>query len=185
MFKKNILCPFIEVVRNYGDNNAFCIDEKFYTYNEFARHISKIRKALKFSNHRSKNIGLVSNDDIEAYASIFSIWFEGFAYFPLHPQQPVERNLEIILQAEIDLVLCSGNNNLFSNVQSIFTSSLEFDELNLMSEPIPEDALAYILFTSGSTGKPKGVPIMRRNIDAFMKSFSEVGFKINHSDTYD
>jgi D-alanine--poly(phosphoribitol) ligase subunit 1 len=182
MFNTNILLLFIEVVRNYGENNAFCIAEKFYTYNEFARHISKIRKSLKSSNHKGKNIGLVANDDIETYASIFSIWLEGFAYVPLHPQQPVDRNLEIISQAEIDLVLCSGNNNLFSNVQTIFTSRLEFEELNLVPEPIPDDDLAYILFTSGSTGKPKGVPIMRHNIGAFMKSFSEAGFKINHSD---
>jgi amino acid adenylation domain-containing protein len=182
MFNTNVLYPFIEVVRNYGENNAFCIAENFYTYTEFARHISKIRKKLMSSNHRGKNIGLVANDDIETYASIFSVWFEGFAYVPLHPQQPVDRNLEIISQADIDLVLCSGNNNLFSNVQTIFTSRLEFEELNLVPEPIPDDALAYILFTSGSTGKPKGVPIMRHNIGAFMKSFSEVGLKINHSD---
>jgi D-alanine--poly(phosphoribitol) ligase subunit 1 len=182
MFNTNVLHPFIEVVRNYGEKNAFCIAENFYTYTEFARHISKIRKKLMSSNHRGKNIGLVANDDIETYASIFSIWFEGFAYVPLHPQQPVDRNLEIISQADIDLVLCSGNNDLFSNVQTIFTSRLEFEELNLVPEPITDDALAYILFTSGSTGKPKGVPIMRHNIGAFMKSFSEVGFKINHSD---
>jgi D-alanine--poly(phosphoribitol) ligase subunit 1 len=182
MFNTNVLHPFIEVVRNYGEKNAFCIAENFYTYTEFARHISKIRMKLMSSNHRGKNIGLVANDDIETYASIFSIWFEGFAYVPLHPQQPVDRNLEIISQADIDLVLCSGNNDLFSNVQTIFTSRLEFEELNLVPEPITDDALAYILFTSGSTGKPKGVPIMRHNIGAFMKSFSEVGFKINHSD---
>jgi amino acid adenylation domain-containing protein len=182
MFNSNILHPFIEVVKNYGDKNAFCIAEKFYTYNEFARNISKIRKALKFSNHRSKNIGLIANDDIETYASIFSIWFEGFAYVPLHPQQPVERNLEIISQAEIDLVICSGDYNLFTNVQTIFSSGLKFEELNLVPESIPDDALAYILFTSGSTGKPKGVPIMRGNIGSFMRSFSEVGFKINHAD---
>lgn len=182
MFNSNILHPFIEVVKNYGDKNAFYIAEKFYTYNEFASHISKIRKALKSSNHKSKNIGLVANDDIETYASIFSIWFEGFAYVPLHPQQPVERNLEIISQAEIDLVICSGDYNLFSNVQTIISSGLKFEELNLVPESIPDDALAYILFTSGSTGKPKGVPIMRGNIGAFMRSFSEVGFKINHAD---
>ena len=182
MFNSNILHPFIEVVKNYGDKNAFYIAEKFYTYNEFARHISKIRKALNSSNHRSKNIGLVANDDIETYASIFSIWFEGFVYVPLHPQQPVERNLEIISQAEIDLVICSSDYYLFSNVQTIFSSGLKFEELNLVPESIPDDALAYILFTSGSTGKPKGVPIMRGNIGAFMKSFSEVGFKINHAD---
>jgi D-alanine--poly(phosphoribitol) ligase subunit 1 len=182
MFNRNIIKPFVEVVENYGDNNAFCIAEKFYTYNELVKHISKIRKALRLSNARSKNIGLVANDDIETYASIFSIWFEGFAYVPLHPHQPVDRNLEIISQANIDLVICSNNTASFSNVNTIFSAQLEFDELLLVPEQIPDEALAYILFTSGSTGKPKGVPIMRGNVGAFMKSFFEVGFKINQFD---
>jgi D-alanine--poly(phosphoribitol) ligase subunit 1 len=182
MFNENVISPFIEVVKNYGENNAFCIAEKFYSYSEFAKHISKIRKALKLSNSRSKNIGLVANDDIETYASIFSIWLEGFAYVPLHPQQPVNRSLEIISQADIDLVLCSTDSNLFPNLQTIFSAQLEFEEFLLAPESAPDDALAYILFTSGSTGKPKGVPITRSNVGAFVKSFSEVGFKINHSD---
>jgi acyl-CoA synthetase (AMP-forming)/AMP-acid ligase II len=56
----------------------------------------KSRKALHLVNNKSGNIGLVANDDIETYASIFAIWLEGFAYVPLHPHQPVERSLEII-----------------------------------------------------------------------------------------
>ncbi|HEY5122177.1 MAG TPA: AMP-binding protein [Ignavibacteria bacterium] len=182
MFNENILQPFLDVVENYGDNNAFCIAGKFYTYNEFAKHISKIRKALQFLNTKSKNIGLVANDDIETYASIFAIWLEGFAYVPLHPHQPIDRNLEIVSQANIDLVINSIENNTFSIAQTIESTRLEFDELILQPKPAPDNALAYILFTSGSTGKPKGVPIMRSNIGAFMKSFLDVGFKINHFD---
>jgi D-alanine--poly(phosphoribitol) ligase subunit 1 len=182
MFDKNIILPFRDVIEKYGDRNAFCIAGKFYTYIEFARHISKIRKTLELSDINSKNVGLVVNDDIETYASIFSIWFQGLAYVPLHPQQPVERNLEVISQASIDLVLCSGDHKSFPNVHTINSALLEFEEFNLIPDPAPENAIAYILFTSGSTGKPKGVPITRCNVGAFIKSFLDVGFNINEFD---
>lgn len=182
MFDKNILTPILETIKQSGANHAFCIAEKFYTYTEFAQHISKIRKALQTSTVNSCNIGLVVNDDIETYASIFAIWLEGYAYVPLHPQQPVERSLEIISQANIDIVVNSRENDCYPGVQNIETAHLKFDEFVLQPKPASDDALAYILFTSGSTGKPKGVPITRSNVGAFMKSFFEVGFLINQSD---
>jgi len=116
MFCKSILFPFIESVEKSGANNAFCIDEIFYTYNEFARHISKIRNAIQSSNFKNKNIGLIANDDIETYASIFAIWLEGYSYVPLHPHQPAERSLEIISQADIDLVIDSSGKNCIYNI---------------------------------------------------------------------
>jgi D-alanine--poly(phosphoribitol) ligase subunit 1 len=182
LFEKIVLNPFLEIVEKYGHNNAFCVATKYYTYNEFARYISKIRKAIHYSAPKSKNIGLVANDDIETYAAIFAIWLEGFAYVPLHPLQPVERSLEIMSQSDVDLVINSGDNNLFPDITIIKSSRLEFDEFDLQPNSTPDNALAYILFTSGSTGSPKGVPIMRSSIGAFMKAFFEVGFKINHFD---
>jgi D-alanine--poly(phosphoribitol) ligase subunit 1 len=182
MFQKNILDQFLTIVEKFGSNNSFCINEKFYTYDDFAQNISKIRNALQASVTESKNIGLIANDDIETYASIIAVWLEGLAYVPLHPHQPVERNLEIISQANIDLVINSGNNSFYSPLQTIKSTHLEFHEFNLQPNPTPDSALAYILFTSGSTGKPKGVPITRGNLSAFMKSFFDTGFDITHSD---
>lgn len=182
MFHENVLNPFLKAVESFGSENAFCINEKFYTYNDLSQNISKIRKALQTSNVESNNIGLIANDDIETYASIFAIWLEGFAYVPLHPNQPVERSLEIISQANIYLVINSGKNSLFPTLQGIETRSLKFEELFLHSEPTTDDALAYILFTSGSTGKPKGVPITRGNLGNFIKSFWEAGFQIDQND---
>jgi amino acid adenylation domain-containing protein len=182
MFEKYILDQFLKIVENFGSNNAFCINEKFYSYYDFAQNISKIRKALQSLGMESNNIGLIANDDIETYASIFAIWLEGLAYVPIHPHQPVERSLEIISQADINLVINSSNNNLFSTVRTIESTRLEFDEFILQPEPTPDNALAYILFTSGSTGKPKGVPITRGNVGNFIKSFWEVGFKIDQND---
>lgn len=182
MFEKYILDQFFTIVENFGSNNAFCINEKFYTYGDFTQNISKIRKALQVSRTESNNIGLIANDDIETYASIFAIWLEGLAYVPIHPHQPIERSLEIISQANIDLVINSTCNNLFPNVQTIESASLNFKGINLRPEIASDDSLAYILFTSGSTGKPKGVPITRGNIGSFIKSFWEVGFHIDQND---
>ena len=92
MFDENILNPFLDKIEKFGDKNAFCVSGKFYSYREFAKNISKIRKALQSSNPKNKNIGIVANDDIETYASIFAIWLEGFAYVPIHPQQPQIRS---------------------------------------------------------------------------------------------
>ncbi|MEI6047766.1 MAG: AMP-binding protein [Bacteroidota bacterium] len=182
MFNENVLIPFHGIVQNFGGNNAFCINEKFYTYDDFARNISKIRKALQASRIKSHNIGLVANDDIETYASIFAIWLEGYAYVPLHPQNPVERSMEIILQAQIDLVIDSNPDSVFNRHVMIESAKLQFEELNLVPKLTSDEALAYILFTSGSTGKPKGVPITRANVGNFMKSFWQVGFQIDQND---
>jgi D-alanine--poly(phosphoribitol) ligase subunit 1 len=182
MFDKIVLGSLLETVDKFGENSAFIIADKLYTYIEFAKHISKIRKALQSSNTKSKNIGLVANDDIETYASIFSIWLEGFAYVPLHPSQPIERSLEIISQADINLVINSSDKNIYTTLETIESTRLEFEEFLLLPKPTSEDALAYILFTSGSTGKPKGVQITRRNVGAFMSSFWETGIQINEQD---
>jgi len=182
MFSKYIIHPFIEVLTIFPDRNAFLINEKFFTYKEFAEHISKIRIALNVFNNTTNNIGLVVNDDIETYAAIFAIWLEGMAYVPLHPQQPLERSLEIISQAELCLIIDSSPETIYKDIPVIESTKLMFDKFFLHPFIISDKALAYILFTSGSTGKPKGVQISRKNVGAFMKSFWETGIYINEND---
>ena len=182
MFTEIVLSPLINVIKESGERNAFCINECFYTYGQFASHISKIRDSLQLIPFENKNIGLVANDDIETYAAIFAIWMEGLAYVPLHPNTPVDRSLDIIEQAEIKLLINSISDKIFPEVQTIFSSELLFKDLNLSIKTFSENNLAYILFTSGSTGQPKGVPITRGNIAAFLQSFWETGLKITAND---
>lgn len=182
MFNTYVLAPFSEVVGKFPDENSFLINDIFYSYADFARHISSMRTALQSINVKSKNIGLVANDDIQTYASIFAIWLEGLAYVPLHPQQPMERSLEIISQAEIDLVMDSSLKTNYSNIPIIETATLQFEKFDLKPKITPDDDRAYILFTSGSTGKPKGVPITRKSLGSFMKSFWETGIHITEKD---
>lgn len=182
MFTKFVLDPIITSLTNCSENNSFYINETFYTYHDLALCISKIRTRLQEFSYSGKNIGLIVNDDLETYASIFAIWFEGYSYVPIHPRHPVERGLEVIDQAEIDLTIDSSDQPVFNAKNIIQSKKLSFQSLNLNSKQVDDKDTAYILFTSGSTGKPKGVPITRGNVGSFMKAFWEVGFQIDEKD---
>ena len=183
MFKQKVLEPVLNSIRQYGDRNAFCINEEFFTYKQLGECISKIRKSLIDADFKNSNVGLVINDDIESYASIFALWLEGYGYVPLHPNWPLERCMDIVGQVRLDLILDSSHESRFNGVNIISTNTLEFesDILNI-KDGISDEAIAYILFTSGSTGKPKGVQLMRKNVGAFMDSFWKTGIHLDEND---
>lgn len=183
MFYTKILNPVISSISNFPDRNAFCIDEKFYTYEQFGQAISKIRTAIQSKIFSNPNVGLVINDDLETYASIFALWLEGHSYVPLHPNWPLERCLDICEQVELKLILDSSEETRYDKNIVLNTSMLENTSDNLEpKQGVSDDDLAYILFTSGSTGKPKGVQLSRRNVAAFMDSFWKTGIEINEED---
>ena len=77
--------------------NAFCIDDKFYSYQDLLDSVIKVRKIITSNiDVIESNIGLVINDDLETYATIFGLWMEGKAYVPVNPIAPKTRNLEIL-----------------------------------------------------------------------------------------
>ena len=182
-FDEFIIKPLLRSIKELPDNNAFCINEKFYTYKQFGEYISKIRQELNKLDKGINYIGLVVNDDIETYASIFALWLEGKAYIPLHPKQPFERNEEVVAQMGINTILDSSDVTVYTNYNFISSKGLSYkDSFLAYNDRINDDTIVYILFTSGSTGKPKGVMINRRNVGTFMDSFWDTGIEIDKND---
>lgn len=184
-FETNILSQVMQSINECNTQNAFYIDGQYHKYHQFAQRISAIREQIRDMQSTEQIFALAIHDDLDTYASIFALWMEGKAYVPLHPNQPLERNLNIIDQVGLSNVLDSSNISVFEgqSLNVMHTSQYEYttDYLDNWVET-SDDALAYILFTSGSTGVPKGVQITRGNVAAFMDSFWETGINITEED---
>lgn len=184
-FETNILSQVMQSINECNTQNAFYIDGQYHKYHQFAQRISAIREQIRDMQSAEQIFALAIHDDLDTYASIFALWMEGKAYVPLHPNQPLERNLNIIDQVGLSNVLDSSNISVFEgqSLNVMHTSQYEYttDYLDNWVET-NDDALAYILFTSGSTGVPKGVQITRGNVAAFMDSFWETGINITEED---
>ena len=172
-----------EVIYKHLDRNAFFINETFYSYADLAKVITKIRISIRANTGASeKIIGLITNDDIETYAAIFAVWFEGKAYVPLSTDTPKERNESVIKQAGIITILDSSEKPFIPELKIIETKKLPETDIDLKSENIADDELAYMLFTSGTTGVPKGVPINRANLTGIIDALDAMKFDIDEND---
>jgi amino acid adenylation domain-containing protein len=152
--------------------NAFCINNRFYTYSEFSQYIAGSQQLLKYCLKGAVGcpVGIMCHDSIETFAAIFATWFSGCYIVPLHPLHPALVNHEKITQTGLGLIFNSeenasegmlgakyiGNKNQGSNAPITIT---------------PGTSRSYVLFTSGSTGKPKGVSINHTNLSAFIEGF--------------
>ncbi|WP_010522822.1 AMP-binding protein [Aquimarina agarivorans] len=164
--------------------NAFYIEETFYTYQEFSDLINAIRFAIQQTiDEKEKMVGLVTNNDLQTYAAILALWFEGKTYVPVNPDLPKIRNQKIFELTDIKHIIDSSETTVFSNYRVIHSSTIASYNEDLSLKNIKENDLAYILFTSGTTGLPKGVPISFSNVNILVNAIDkEPDFNLVASD---
>lgn len=178
-----ILNELLDNIVKYSKNKAFCIDEQFYTYEQFLKRINAIRFVISSNIEvEEKNVSIIANDDLDTYASIIALWFEGKTYVPLLNYAPEERNSQVINQANVKYVLTSKQFKQNLPASILVTSNQKDIEETQPIKNEDENLNAYILFTSGSTGQPKGVPITLHCVSSLIKAVEEAGDDINEHD---
>lgn len=184
----NLIQKYLDAFTRFGNNDAFCLEKRIYTYREFLSFINGSRALLESqpSFKPQKPVGVLCNEFPETYAAVFAIWFSGGIFVPLNPSVPVIVNEKIIHKYNIQFVLQAGDN----------TNKLDFKEVTVLNnrkvsseEVAPlfswdESQILYVLNTSGSTGIPKNVPITLKNVTAFLDGFFEKFPELNASDNF-
>lgn len=170
-FQQNSTRPFL------------CDDEEYYTYAQLLERIGRIRQYIRTNIAKDQTtVGLLAGTDLNTYAAIFALWFEGKAYVPLLPSAPLDRNQTVVREAKLTHVLSSRPFSQPLNAEIVQTLKLSDDII--AEAPTQEDAkrIAYILFTSGTTGVPKGVQITIGNLEAFIDAMVDLGHEIFNTD---
>ena len=180
-----------ESYERFSTRNAFYINGLFYNYSDFAQTVSNIRNYLELHfKGKEKLAGFLIYDDLESYASPFGILFAEMGFVPINPENPIERNISIIKQAGLKVILTSKDNlELQSSAKTegfilVNIKNLTNSKIDLTVKNTDEEETAYILFTSGSTGTPKGVPLSRKNLYSFADAFFKLGYKIDERDRF-
>lgn len=176
---------------NFQINNTnVClhIEDKSFSYSDIHKRIATIQSLIS-ENTSEDIVGVVSENSPDTYASILACWFSGKGFVPLHPGYPLERNEKIINQANINLVLTSGNDwesylpdN--HNITILQTIQNKTQNKHVITNEFSPEKIFCILFTSGSTGQPKGVPYSLKNIASTLDAFLSLGYKLSEKDRF-
>jgi len=162
-------------------NNAFCINEKYYSYSEFWEQIQGFYFQIK---NLETPIGIYCKNDIQTYAAVLACLLAETPYIPIHPSYPIHRINDILGQANIQHILLPYD-EIPADLKELKINFIFFQKNEKVAKIIlskKENPLGYILFTSGSTGKPKGVPINVKNLSTFIESYNASGFEITQND---
>ena len=189
----SILSRFIERSTQFPNSPAIFVDDRSYTYGELNDLCFAMCTLLKAHDiKKGDRVGIFIEDNIYTYASLLGILSCGACYAPLNYNNPVERNVGIIADAGIKVLLYTEKEDKARELS--VSPGMECRPLNNRVTPNPgrldpvdqvHDDLCYLLFTSGTTGKPKGVPIYHRNLSAFLDMMLESGrYDFNRNDRF-
>jgi amino acid adenylation domain-containing protein len=152
------------------------------TYQELDRRANQLANYLvELGVGPNVLVGICVERSERMLIGLLGILKAGGAYVPIDPDFPAERQLLMIEDAQISVLVTEGGLCDSLPVDGITQIQLDHDRELLAGQPdtilfkqmvTPKD-LAYVVFTSGSTGKPKGVQVSHRALVNFLSSMRE------------
>ena len=140
--------------------------------NQWARHLRAL--GIGADQCADQRVALCADRGFGMVVGLLAILKAGACYVPLDPSYPSERLLQILAEANADLVLGDAVGRSALGEQALTQHRvLDLDTLATLCDELPNDDLAsphdptpdhlaYVIYTSGSTGMPKGVAMPHR-----------------------
>lgn len=153
------------------------------TYQDLINYSRKVMaRIIASNNEESPNIGVCFEKSAFAVVSMLGISVSGYCFVPMDASNPFKRLMQLVTDAEIQLVLCSrvmAPRFREANVQTIIIDEESLSEmLNPEDDdppPVPDTKdHVYIIYTSGSTGQPKGVVMTHESLCTELDALTKV-----------
>jgi amino acid adenylation domain-containing protein len=192
----------------YPQKTAIRDGRRTMTFHELSAESDRLAKCLVgLGVSREERVVYFLPRSPDCIIAMLGILKTGAAYIPLDQKTPVERWLQIIVDAAPKAIICDrttleeslerskmlefrppmiclGPRETlpgFAEQKVFFYEDMDsFSDVSLTPEGSPDD-VAYVLYTSGSTGIPKGVMITHRNIRNYV-DWAVDYFQITHAD---
>lgn len=153
-------------------------EDRQLTYKELNEKADRMAKVLAGKGVTPDTIvGLMVERSVEMMVGIFAILKAGGAYLPIEWEYPDSRNLFLVKDSRIDIVLTQEflmgeKEAVFKDFspgcivpiddESVYTARTA-EAFNPGADIKPGN-MAYVIYTSGTTGKQKGVVLEHRNL---------------------
>lgn len=144
------------------------------TYRELVERAAGIADALReLGVVPETRVGICATRDVGYVVAAVGVLLSGGCYVPLDPGGPRRRQLEIVADAGVSIVVGDAAEFEFGDVPGLRTLA---PPAPAQPRPCPatERNTCYVVYTSGSTGRPKGVLTTHRNLMGFVAGYHEM-----------
>ncbi len=154
------------------DAPAVVDGERTVTYRVLSCRAARLGAVLRME-HGAGPVAIMADRSLELIIGILGILSAGYAYVPLNPGAPAERNNYILRDSNVSVLLHHSTAQELDRRLDGLPESLriielrgapdegrQFDAAGILGD---SNDWAYIIYTSGTTGHPKGVPITHAN----------------------
>ncbi|MGV9868717.1 amino acid adenylation domain-containing protein [Rhodococcus koreensis] len=164
------------------DAEAVVAGDRVLTYGALDRQINRLARHLIDARVGPESlVGLAIRRSADLLVAMYAVAKAGAAYVPIDPDQPAQRNAQIIRASDARVVLTTERDRFdLADVLPADTRLVVVDRVDLSgvdpspisdrdrTAPLRAQNPAYVIHTSGSTGTPKGVVVTHAAVVSFL-----------------
>ncbi|REE75822.1 non-ribosomal peptide synthase protein (TIGR01720 family)/amino acid adenylation domain-containing protein [Rhodococcus wratislaviensis] len=164
------------------DAIAVVSGDRTLTYRELDEQVNRLARHLIGAGVGPEAmVGLAIRRSVDLLVGMYAVAKAGAAYVPIDPDQPAQRNAQVIRSSAARAVLTTERDRfdlsdvlptetLLSVIDRVDLSGIDpspFSDLDRIA-PLRAQNPAYVIHTSGSTGTPKGVVVTHAAVVSFL-----------------